>query len=141
MSLIELNGKVVHLVQRAPPSSGNPPPPVRPPRHNHAGPPRPPNVGFNLGEVFSVTRPGPSFNLPLPPPGGSSSLLRLNTARRMLEDASQTINRISVIPPGNEPLFTPNNTVEGSYPSPMPFFQAATSAALAAAFSTVQSMG
>ena len=141
MSLIELNGKVVHLVQRAPPSSGNPPPLVRIPRQNHAGTPRPPNVGFNLGEVFSVTRPGPSFNLPLPPPGGSSSLLRLNTARRMLEDASQTINRISVIPPGNEPLFTPNNTVEGSYPSPMPFFQAATSAALAAAFSTVQSMG
>lgn len=60
----------------------------------------------------------------------------------MLEDASQSLGRISSVPGGTGPLFTMDNTVEGPYSSPaMPFAQAATAAALAAAFSTVQSMG
>jgi len=82
-----------------------------------------------------------SLGLTSPPPSGSSSLLRLNTARRMLEDASQSLGRISSVPIGDAPLFVMDNTVEGPYPSAMPFAQAATAAALAAAFSTVQSMG
>ena len=77
----------------------------------------------------------------MPPPAGSSSLLRLNTARHMLEDASQSLGQISTLPRGNGPLFSMDNTVEGPYSSAMPFAQAATAAALAAAFSTVQSMG
>lgn len=76
---------------------------------------------------------------PAPPSAGSSSLLRLNTARHMLEDASQSLSRISTIPAGDNPLFVMDNTVEGNYPSA--FAQAATAAALAAAFSTVQSLG
>ena len=59
----------------------------------------------------------------------------------MLEDASQSLGQISTLPSGNGPLFSMDNTVEGPYSSAMPFAQAATAAALAAAFSTVQSMG
>lgn len=59
----------------------------------------------------------------------------------MLEDATQSINQIGSIPQGDGPLFTMDNTVEGPNSSNMPFAQAATAAALAAAFSTVQSMG
>ena len=90
------------------------------------------------------------FNLPFlfileigaaPANAGSSSLLRLNTARRMLQDASQSLGRISTVPGPETQLFAMDNTVEGNYSGAMPFAQAATAAALAAAFSTVQSMG
>lgn len=59
----------------------------------------------------------------------------------MLDDASQSLNRIATIPEGDGPLFVMDNTIEGNYSSAMPFAQAATAAALAAAFSTVQSLG
>lgn len=62
----------------------------------------------------------------------------------MLQSASNSLGRISTVPPPGTQLFTMDNTVEGNYAGGgggMQFAQAATAAALAAAFSTVQSMG
>ena len=80
-------------------------------------------------------------------PTGSSSMLRLNTARRMLEEASQSIGRIGTLPAGTEPLFRMDTTVESQFLSgaPSAFVQQSAvplaGAALAAAFSAVHAMG
>ena len=66
-------------------------------------------------------------------------MLRLNTARHMLEDASQSLGRISSVPSTGS-LFTMDNTAEGPYSS-IQIVQAQAATALAAAFSTVQSLG
>ena len=55
----------------------------------------------------------------------------------LLDDASQSLNRIATIPEGDGPLFVMDNTVEANYSFGKPFAQAA----LAVAFSTVQSLG
>ena len=144
----------MHLVQRAPPSVTS-----QPSGSARTSGSRPPNIHYHLDRGFPGAGPQ-AFGRktlvkdemkimmlsdlliqgPIPPPAGSSSLLRLNTARHMLEDASQSLARISNVPT-DASLFTMDNTVEGPHSMAMPFAQAATAAALAAAFSTVQSLG
>jgi hypothetical protein len=141
------------LVQRAPPTVGNPP--SGPPRTQGS---RPGNIHYHLdrgfqnganhsfGKFLTIIKSKNLNNLVLrsnegsvPAPAGSSSLLRLNTARHMLEDASQSLGRISSVPSTGS-LFTMDNTAEGPYSS-IQMVQAQAATAIAAAFSTVQSLG